>query len=120
MLDHQLVTGFVVSCILLMVGALGFSVKHWVTGLTKTLDNLSTNIHELTEIIQELKQEQAIQRIRIKQQTLEIRGLQANQCPRTDCPHKTSPGVVAHLHARMQDIADANESGEYDAFTGSH
>jgi hypothetical protein len=101
MLDNTIVTSFIVSCIAALVLVLAFFIKAWFNTLNKTLHDLSTNIHEMTQVIGTLREEQKLDKLRIKQLTLEVRSMQATNCTRSDCPNKpTSPG----LHTRVEDL----------------
>lgn len=107
MLDQTLVTIFVLACVGLVVGALGFFAKTWMATLNDTIKELSMNVHEMTAAIGVLKQEQLLHRYQLKQQNYEIQRLQAQECTVPGCPSKTPSGpnaVPVHLHVREEDF----------------
>ena len=114
-LDNQLLTAFALALIVMGAGALAFLVKTWMKNLGDTMKELCNSIHDLTEVVNELKQEQAIHRLRLRQQTIEIRQLQANQCAQPECPNKitTNPGLIQRR--RLDDYL-TEQSGENEAF----
>lgn len=116
MIEQSLLTAFVLTCLGLLVLVCGYFVKSWIENLGRTIKELSGNVHDLTEVVGELKQEQAVQRVRIRQQATQIRQLQeARGCTKPDCPFKD-----VHLHTRFTDdtfpgLAHHDESGAHDA-----
>jgi HAMP domain-containing protein len=115
MLDHQLLTVFVLACLALLALVCGFFIKAWIENLGKSINELSHNVHDMTEVISELKQEQAVQRERIRQQAAQIRQLQEIRgCTKPDCQFRTQ-----HMHTRFTDDtlpALTPQSGDDDAF----
>jgi hypothetical protein len=101
MLDHQLLTIFVTSCIALMVLALGFGIKSWIISLQRTITSLDTSIMRMTQVIANLEKEQAVQRVMIAANGRELRKLESQSCTRGDCPFKDKP---LHPHQRLTDL----------------
>lgn len=119
MLDHTLITAFIVACLGLLVLICGFFVKTWIENLGGTITKLSDTVEELTSVVHEVKQEQALMRLRNKQLTMEMRDLQASACVREDCPAKeTNPGTHRFIpRTRITDLLPelTDESGEFEA-----
>ena len=95
-LDNQIITIFILSCVSLVVLALGFAIRSWIVGLSTTLKELNKSIHELTTAVGDLRQEQAVQRLIIRQQAKELAQLKSTACTIPDCPNK-------HVHFRSDD-----------------
>lgn len=106
MLDNQIITIFILACIALVVMALGFFAKNWMATLNATIKELAGNVRELSNVVHELQQEQAVQRIRIRTQMREIRKLQANVCTCSG----TSPGTERFIpRTRISDFELGDE-----------
>lgn len=122
MLDHQLITAFIIACLGALVLVCGYFVKTWIENLGGTITRLGDTVQELTTVVHEVKQEQAVMRLRNKQLTHEMRELQAQACVREDCPSKeTNPGISRYLpRTRLTDFIPADraldDSGEHEAF----
>jgi len=89
MLDHTLITAFVIGCILLVVGALAFFAKTWMSTLNDSIHELNESVRDMTGVIAGLKEEQALQKLRLKHQGEELRRVQLLKgCTKEDCPYK--------------------------------
>jgi len=89
MLDHTILTVFVLGCIALVVGALAFFAKSWMKTLNDTIHELSLSVQDLTSIVAGLKQEQALQNLKLKHQAEELKRIQLLRgCSKDDCPFK--------------------------------
>ncbi len=89
MLDHTILTAFVLGCIALVVGALAFLAKNWMKTLNDTIHELSESVRDMTGVIAALKEEQALQRLRLKHQAEELTRIKLLKgCNKEDCPFK--------------------------------
>jgi len=118
MLDHQIITVFILSCVGIMALVLGFAIRVWVTHLDKTISDLNKTIVAMTKLIADLEKDVALQRQKTAQNTKDIRKIEIKACGREDCPFK---GVPLHLHHRrfdelmqMADLVEPDESGAND------
>lgn len=105
-MPNDLITSFILTCLGGLVLICGYFVKTWIENLGSTITRLSDTVTELTSVVHEVKQEQALMRLRNKQLTAEIRDLQASSCVRDDCPSKeTHPGLSRFVpRTRLTDL----------------
>lgn len=109
MLDHQLLTMFVIACVAIVVGALGFFAKSWMKTLNDTIKELSQSVHDLTEVVSALKQEQALQNLRLNHQAEELKRIRLLKgCNKDDCPFK------AMFNVRVEDLSTGANLTEED------
>jgi hypothetical protein len=89
MLDNTIVTTFVLACVALVVLTLGFFAKTWMSTLNSTIKELNDNVHEMSGIIASLKEEQALQRLRLRHQAEELNRVKLLRgCTQENCPYK--------------------------------
>lgn len=122
-MPNELITAFIIACLGGLVVICGYFVKTWIENLGGTITRLGNTVEELTSVVHEVKQEQAVMRIRNKHLLMEIRELQATSCQREDCPSKeTSPGMSRYMpRTRLTDlVGDPSEAGERDEFGAFH
>jgi len=117
---NELITAFIIACLGGLVVICGYFVKTWIENLGGTITRLSDTVSELTTVVHEVKQEQALMRLRNKQLTAEIRDLQQATCIREDCPSKeTNPGMHRFIpRTRLTDLLPTRQgdaSGEFEA-----
>lgn len=121
-MPNELITAFIIACLGGLVVICGYFVKTWIENLGSTITRLGNTVEELTSVVHEVKQEQALMRLRNKQLTHEMRELHAQACVREDCPSKeTNPGMSRYLpRTRLTDFIPADraldDSGEHEAF----
>jgi hypothetical protein len=91
-LPPHFTTLFVLGSLGLTVSALAYLAKSWVSNFNTTIKELSVNVRDLSQVINELKQEQAVQRVKLRHNYNELRDLQERACVRKDCAYKETSG----------------------------
>ena len=120
-MPNELITAFIIACLGGLVVICGYFVKTWIENLGVTITRLGNTVEELTSVVHEVKQEQAVMRLRNKHLLMEIRELQATSCQREDCPSKeTNPGMHRFIpRTRLTDLLpetrQGDASGEFEA-----
>ncbi len=120
-MPNELITAFIIACLGGLVVICGYFIKTWIENLGGTITRLGNTVEELTSVVHEVKQEQALMRLRNKQLTAEIRDLQQATCIREDCPSKeTNPGMHRLIpRTRLTDLLpetrQGDASGEFEA-----